>query len=504
MSDAKTQPAPEPSVPFARGVTVMPEWFAHEGVDFVLDRVEALGATAIATSPYVLERCADGSGAREPPPDGEAGKVRPLDRDLFGARELFVRTAPAFPHDMSRYRGLRYQPSLPSPLTHANEDLLDRACEAAARRGIHVYMQVMAASPPGYRVQFSGAHAQDQCLLPDGRVHDRRVDRNASLASAHVVDYTSALVAEIATRYPSVAGIRLDWPEYPPYDFRSALFDFNPAMTARMAEAGFDPLDVARDVIAWADGIRSAVRGAASSGADAMLRALAGADFDAMFDADGVLAPLHDAKRDAARDLLAAVRASLDEVPGTRRRLEPQAFPPPFPRISGFPLDRLAGIADAVGIKLYTMHWPMIARYWARDLLGDDAAAAAHDALTAALAWRFGFTDDIADGATLRYPEPGTPHPVGARAQAHKLLRAQELAGDVPVIAFVHSYGPVEDVVHRRDIAAAAGMPVWINRYGYLSDEKIGALGSPTRPSIPHATPPAMPDGPDIPTVKRR
>jgi len=479
MSDMHPRPAQTPDVPFARGVTVMPEWFAHEGIDFVLDRVQALGATAIATSPYVLERCADGAGAREPPPDGEAGKVRPLDRDLFGARELFVRTAPAFVHDMARYRGLRYQPSPPSPLTYANADLLDRACEAAARRGILVYMQVMAASPPGYRVQFSGAHDEDQCLMPDGRLHDNRVDRNASLASAHVVAYTSALVAEIAARYPSVTGIRLDWPEYPPYDFRSALFDFSLAMTVRMADAGVDPHVVARDASTWADGVRAAVRRAAASGARATLRALDEAGFDAMFDAAGILAPLHDAKRDAARDLLASVRAALDEVPGARRRLEPQAFPPPFPRISGFPLDRLAGIADAVGIKLYTMHWPMIARYWARDLLGD-AGSEAHDALTAAIAWRFGFTDEMADGTVLRYPEPGMPHPVGEGAQARKLAQAQAMAGAVPVIAFVHSYGPLGDVVRRRDIAAATGLPVWINRYGYLSDEKIGALGSMT------------------------
>jgi len=475
MSDTDLQGARPGGVPFARGVTVMPEWFACEGVDFVLDRVEALGATAIATSPYVLERCADGAGAREPPPDGDAGSVRPLDRDLFGARELFVRTAPAFAHDMTRYRGLRYQPSQPSPLTYANADLLDRACEAAARRGIRVYMQVMAASPPGYRVQFSGAHDDDQCLLPDGRRHDRRVDRNASLASAHVVDYTSALAAEIAARYPSVTGIRLDWPEYPPYDFDSALFDFNPAMAARLAKAGVDPRVVARDVSAWAERVRAAVRRAAPSGVDAALRALDDAGFDAMLDATGPLAPMHDAKRDAARDLLVSVRAALDTVPGERRRLEAQAFPPPFSRISGFPLDHLAGVADAVGIKLYTMHWPMIARYWARDLLGD-AKIADHDAVTAAVAHRFGFTDGIVDGNTLRYPEPEVPHPVGTRAQAQKLATARELAGAVPTIAFVHSYGPVDDVVRRRDVAAASGMPVWINRYGYLSNEKISAL----------------------------
>ena len=475
MAGTDTRRATPAEVPFARGVTVMPEWFAHEGVDAVLDQVEAIGATAIATSPYVLERCADGEGAREPPPDGEAGKVRPLDRELFGARELFVRTAPAFAHDMQRYRGLRYQPSPPSSLTHANADLLDRACESAAKRNIHVYMQVMAASPPGYRVQFSGAHAQDQCLMPDGRPHDARVDRNASLASAHVAAYAAALASEVVTRYPGVAGIRLDWPEYPPYDFRSALFDFNPAMTSRIADAGRDPQELARRVTLWADGVRAAVRGAAPSGTLAALRALDDSGFDAMFDRGGVLAPLYEAKRTAARDLLAAVRAALDAVPGPRLRLEPQAFPPPFHQISGFPLASLGGIADAVGIKLYTMHWPMIARYWARDLLGD-AKIADHDAVTAAVAHRFGFTDGIVDGNTLRYPAPEVPHPVGTRAQAQKLATARELAGAVPTIAFVHSYGPVDDVVRRRDVAAASGMPVWINRYGYLSNEKISAL----------------------------
>jgi hypothetical protein len=84
----------------------------------------------------------------------------------------------------------------------------------------------------------------------------------------------------------------------------------------------------------------------------------------------------------------------------------------------------------------------------------------------------------MADGAVLRYPEPGMPHPVGEGAQARKLAQAQQVAGAVPVIAFVHSYGPLADVVRRRDIAAATRLPVWINRYGYLSDEKIAALGS--------------------------
>ena len=106
------------------GVTVMPEWFACEGVEPVLDRVRALGATAIATSPYVLEPAPDGEGAREPPLDAGAGRVRPLDRPLYGRHELWVRTAPSFADDPARYAGLRYQPSPPSPLTLRHDHLL--------------------------------------------------------------------------------------------------------------------------------------------------------------------------------------------------------------------------------------------------------------------------------------------------------------------------------------------------------------------------------------------
>ncbi|MFI4924529.1 MAG: hypothetical protein ACHQJ7_05235, partial [Vicinamibacteria bacterium] len=233
-------PKPFPSL----GVTVMPEWFQCEGVDAVLDRVAALGATAIATSPYVLEVAPDGEGGREPPPDGEAGRVRPLDRPLFGRTELWVRTAPAFEHDPRRYYGLRYQPPPATALTRLYAGLLDRVIDAARARGIEVLLQVMAACPPGYRVQFSGLADEDRCLGPDGAPHEARVDRNGSLASPHVVAYVATLCAELAERYPGVAGFRLDWPEAPPYDFQSVLFDFHPAMQVLMREAGLvRPLD---------------------------------------------------------------------------------------------------------------------------------------------------------------------------------------------------------------------------------------------------------------------
>ena len=173
-----------------------------------------------------------------------------------------------------------------------------------------------------------------------------------------------------------------------------------------------------------------------------MLDALSNAGWNDLTSAAGPLTPLYDAKRRSALALLHSCRAALDTVDGPRRRLEAQIFPPPLHRISGFPIETLDGVVDAIGVKLYTMHWPMLARYWARDLLDGAGAAVEHDVLTAAIAYLFGFMDATDQpGAAQRYPEPHESHPVGRFVQKAKLHEAERLAG-IPVRAFVHSTDP--------------------------------------------------------------
>jgi hypothetical protein len=465
------------------GITVMPEWFQSEGVDAVLDRLQAIGATALATSPYLLEIAPAGEGAREPPPDGDAGSVRPLDRLLWGVRETWVRTAPSLVHDPSRYRGLRYQPGAPSALTRAQARLIDDVVEAADRRSIAVYLQVMAASPPGYKVQFSSVVSDDQCLGPDGLPHPQRVDANASLASPHVRDYGGALLAELAQRYPGVHGFRIDWPEYPPYDLRSALFDFNPHAHAALRAKGVVPDDYGRQVCTLLAAWRSRARAAAGSGVAAVRAQLAQAGWDDFFGATGAGAPLWASKRASVAALLRHYRQALDQVPGQRRVLEPQVFPAPLSHFSGVDWDALAQTSDAVGVKLYTMHWPMMARFWAHDLVGEQDKAAL-DVVTAAMMDFLGFADQPpTDGASLLYPSPELAHPVGVQAQRDKIAQAQRAATTVPVIAFAHSYGPRGDVALRARTAlqasatgTGAGAYLWVNRYGYLSDAKLSDL----------------------------
>ncbi len=78
------------------GITVMPEYFQSESINGVLDNLESkAAATAVTTSPYVMQAADRQTGFREPPIDAGAGKVRLLDRTLWGERELWVRTAPS-------------------------------------------------------------------------------------------------------------------------------------------------------------------------------------------------------------------------------------------------------------------------------------------------------------------------------------------------------------------------------------------------------------------------
>ena len=82
---------------------------------------------------------------------------------------------------------------------------------------MEVYLQIQAAIPPGYRVQFGGPVDEDKPRLPDGRVPPRRFANNGSLASPHITNYTLALTRDLVRMYPEIKRIRYHWPELPAY-----------------------------------------------------------------------------------------------------------------------------------------------------------------------------------------------------------------------------------------------------------------------------------------------
>jgi len=458
------------------GLTVFPEYFQNEGVDGVLDNiVRRCGATAIATSPYVMAAAQDGKGSREPPADAGAGKVRLLDRPLWGRRELFVSTAPSFEPDLRLYDGLRYRPAAADALTRSEGGIIDRAIAGAKARGLEVWFQVQAAIPPGYRVQFGGPEDDDRPRLPDGASPTVRVDNNGSLASPHIRAYAAALVRDIVARYPGIDGLRIDWPEYPPYSLDGAFFDFGPHAQAAAARLGFD---------------FAAMRSAAGALRKRLLGGLAPDDLAGWAAGRQTLAGLFGGTPDLARwlafkaalssEVIATFRQALDAAGASRVKLLPNAFPPPLAALSGLDFAKLARTCDGVSVKLYTMHWPMMVRAWSDALAASNPALAADPNLGRGVAKLLGFNDDPGPArlADWRYPEPDEAHPVGPRAQETKISAARAAAGGLPVYALAHGYGPVDDFEARMRIAwRASGGRVWVNRYGYLADAKLDSIG---------------------------
>jgi len=445
------------------GITVMPEFIQTETVDGLLDNIERrTRATAVATSPYVMEPAAEGEGGREPPIDAGAGGVRLLDRPLWGKRELFVRTAPSFAPERRRYDGLRYQPSEPTALTRSQGPLVGQFVEAAKRRGLKVYLQVQAAIPPGYRVQFGGPQDDDAPRLPNGEVPKRRVDKNGSLANPHILDYGAALLADLATAYPQVDGFRVDWPEYPPYTLDDWFLDFSSHAREEAGKLGIDA-----ETLQWeAQGLYQKLRGGDAGLLPGLLQTR-------------VMRELGLLKAHLVEQLLGRYRAALDDAGAAAKELMPNAFPPPWSRLSGFDYARAAPYSASLSVKLYTMHWPMMLRFAA------EAVHGAEDTAARTLARLL----DLVDGAppdtmgAWHYPEPDEPHPVGLEAQQRKIVQARAEAGGTPVNALAHSYGPVEDFRRRLSVAwQASGGRVWINRYGYLSDAKLDVIGEVTAP----------------------
>ncbi|GIW78555.1 MAG: hypothetical protein KatS3mg105_0362 [Gemmatales bacterium] len=454
------------------GVTVMPEYVQNEGIDAVLHHLERMGATAVATSPYVMVAADAHTGSREPPDDAGAGNVRLLDRPLWGKHELFVRTAPAFTPNPGFYKDLVYQPPPVSELTFKQGPIVHDFIAAAKREGMKVYLQIQAAIPPGYRVQFGGPIEADQPRLPDGSVLTRRLAKNGSLASPSIRAYTEALIRDLVFAYPDIDGIRVDWPEDPPYLFDDIFVDFSEHARACARRLGFDFERMRQDVASLYQFFHGKITNAhlqawleEDGGRYHLIRQLA--NFPGVSDWLRFKAVV-------VEELLEGFRQALTQAGGDKE-LMPNAFPPPFSIVSGMDYARVARLCSAISVKLYTMHWPMILRFYGEAILQANRDIDENLLVNCLVRWL-----DIADDdglpslADYAYPQPDQVHPVGLKAQERKLRQAQRDAGQTPILALVHPYGRADDFRRRLQIVAeVARHGLWINRYGYLSEEKM-------------------------------
>lgn len=452
------------------GITILSPYLQYEGVDAVLDNViERAGATAVACNTSVVAPTAEGEGSFQPPTDAGAS-VRLFDRPLWGKNALWIRSGPGHRANPEFFADSPYKPRDPNDLTEEQGAVIGEFITAAKARGLRVYIQTSATQPPGMR-------EEDSPRLPDGRLPQDRMANTGSLASPAVRAYNRAWTRDIFAHYPDLDGIRPDWPEYPCYKLDEAFQDFSPHVAQWATAHGFDFPAIQRDVARFYQYLHGELT-------NRDLRDLASPDrgkFSILhwYNRFPGVAEWFRLKAALSNDLLREWRDAIQEFGGAEKELSANAFMPPFTYVTGLDFSGASEYCHSIAPKLYTMHWSLIVKFWG-DVLLEANPGLDEELLVRSLVNLLDLADT--EGGTriddYGYPAPDEPHPVPDAPQFRKIDQALAAAGDAQIYPLVHGYGPLDDFSRRFQLVAESNAHgVWINRYGYLSDEKLDAVG---------------------------
>ncbi len=453
------------------GITVLADFIQNEGVEGILHNlVERAGATAVATNPTVTAPGDETNGSWQPPKDAGAS-VRLFDRPLWGQRELWVRSAPSFWPNERYYTDSPYRPRRASDLTVSEGPIVGAFVQAARARGLQVYLQVGAVQPPGE------LHEEDVPRLPSGRFPRQRMAETGSLASEAIRAYNRAYTRDLLEQYPEIDGLRVDWPEYPCYKLDEAFQDFGDPVKQWAEARGIDFEGIRAEILRFYDYLHRELK---NEDLEALAALPPGTQAVQPFlERYPALAEWLQLKAALSRDLLRDWREALTTHGGAAKDLSANAFMPPYNTFTGMDFAGAAEHCDSISAKLYTMHWGLMVNFWGGALLWKNRHLD-ESLLVRALVNLM----DLSDGqpaASLKeyeYPDPETPHPIPDGPQRRKIAQAREaVGGRTKLYALVHGYGPLDDFRRRLQLAADSPVDgVWINRYGYLSDEKLDVI----------------------------
>ena len=460
-----------------RGITVLGDYILSEGVDEILANITRIGANAVACNPTVTAPTNEGEGTLQPPSDGGQSPRR-FDRPLFGKDEVWVRSGPSYEPCVEFYADSPYGPRQGNDLTQAHGKQIERFINGALERGIRVYLQVPSCEPPRLR-------DEDRPRMPDGSLPPGRVADTGSLASPAIRAYNGALVHDLWAAYPQITGLRIDWPEYPCYTPGEVLQDFGPHVERWAVGQGHAFDEVRTKVDAFVQFLRTGLT-------NDHLHQFESASLDECLDRT-----LRNRGNDTARaigrwlgwkaqlstDLVRDWRDALNQAGAAHWELTAHAFMPPFSRVTGLDFGAVASHCDCLAPKLFTMHWSLMVQLWSKFLLEGNPQLDEQLVVPVIVAL-MDLSAPEAGGDTLAdygYSLPDQPHPIPDEPQRRKIdqaiAAAKSQGATTRVCPKVHGYGPLGDFSRRLQLAVASDADgVWVNRYGYLSDEKLETI----------------------------
>jgi len=345
----------------------------------------------------------------------------------------------------------------------------------AHRRGLEVNVEIHPLLPPGVR-------PEDQIVYIDGKRPELPqvaigLCPNGPAARA----YADALVRDTLAQYAGVDNLSLDWTEYGAYRLKDAFTCFCPHCQARAQAQGLDWACVQRDVTRLWEWFHSLT-------AEHLVRARR-----AWHSPSALLALL--ARYPGCLDLLAfkassivatyrRLRAVMDESGGAEVGLIARGWPPPWNRLSGMAYGELAHVCSAVAPKLFTFDYSALPAWYGREVMAWNPLLPESDVLDTLVDW-MNLPDDIVHRSLSDYhiPAPDELHPARMDAYVDRVAEVvDQVDGRTRVYPISHPYLPASqwrEMVALVRESRADGM--WVNMYGYLSDEKLGILSEEWR-----------------------
>ena len=467
------------------GVVLTPAEVQDEGLDRVLDNIVGAGATAISPTLGVYTPAPTGEGSREPPLD-VAGEVRLLDRPLWGKRELWMRGYTPHQPNPAIWADLPY-PAPPLAPPELRTDVVRQIIDGARVRGLAVEIQISPYTLPGAPggQTFGGGHGagvvSDRPQRIDGTVGERIVAGHGCLNNPRVRALGRARMSDALAHYADVDGVFVDWTEYTTYFLEDCFVCFCEHCEAAAIRQGFDWASIRQDSRAMWDRLHRLTP------AD-LTRATDSADWpfvlaDTLVTYPGV-AVLFRFKAASVREAAGDLRQTMNAAGASGVALGLNGFAPPWSRVTGMDYRTVHEVVQATRCKLFTFHWPMMTRWWSETLLqwnpGLDEGMVLR-AVQAALDLPPPSDEHRMSLADYGMPRPDEPHPITPAALTRKVNQAVRLAaagGHADnCLAYVHSYRPPAEFRRVLEaVVASEARGCWVQRYGYLSDEKLAIM----------------------------
>lgn len=468
-----------------RGIVFTPAEVQFEGLHTVLDRLSGIGANAVAITPGVFVPGTSENGVREPPLDVE-GAVRELDRPLWGSKGAHVQRFSPYAADPAIWRDVPFSPPVLAPPEHrvdVTRDLIDETRLRGMDAFVILSPTVIPGLPGGHSMSGGIASgAPDERPLPIGGVRsDRIIAGQGCPNNERVRSLVIARVREAIHHYGDAAGFLFDWVEYTCYFPEDAFTCVCSACQREAARLGFDWESITGAVRAMWDRLHALTD-------DDLRRVRSAGSLDVLLPVAhmAALAEFGRFKALSVARLFELIIETVRRSDAPHLSVGASGFPPPWSAVTGSEFRTTAPHVDKVRPKFFTFHWAMMVRWYGESIRAWNPHLDERLVVTALLAV-FGLSGGHQEHRRLLtdygMPAPTEPHPLTATDLRRKLEQVvSEVDGQARVEGYVHSYQPAEtfgELVHAIEDTDVDGM--WIQRYGYLSEEKLDILGESWR-----------------------